>query len=79
MQDTKDNFSYKITEAKTRCDEDFQSYANFVETSCDELTAQCDKTIDKLTSLDKTIKKQSKLVDDFVNKDFQQDIPTGKV
>lgn len=79
MKETKDNFSYLITDVRSQCEDNLQSYRKFVNDRCDEYNVQYDKTVETLTSMDKTIKRQFELVDSFVNNDFQRDISTGTV
>lgn len=68
-----------ITDVRSQCEDNLQSYRKFVNDRCDEYNVQYDKTVETLTSMDKTIKRQFELVDSFVNNDFQRDISTGTV
>lgn len=68
-----------ITDVRSQCEDKLQAYRKFVDNRCDEYNVQYDKTVETLTSMDKTIKRQFELVDSFVNNDFQRDISTGTV
>lgn len=74
----KDGFTAKIQQVTQTVDQCSQNCAEFTNTKCNELKVQYNKMNTQVESVSKTASQQADLVDEFVNRELQRDLPTGK-